>query len=54
MVDFNTVVLEGPVMLPHLPPGHTFMVTSSLMKMFTKRGLFSGMASQDPHGNMFK
>uniref|UniRef100_M1DQY8 Uncharacterized protein n=1 Tax=Solanum tuberosum TaxID=4113 RepID=M1DQY8_SOLTU len=53
-VDFNTVESEGPIILPHLPPGITFMVTSSLMQMLTTRGLFSGMASKDLHGNMVK
>ncbi|XP_049368382.1 uncharacterized protein LOC125833276 [Solanum verrucosum] len=52
MVDFNTVESEGPIVLPPLPPGHTFMVTRSLMQMLTTRGLFSGLASEDPHGHM--
>ncbi|XP_049414770.1 spermidine hydroxycinnamoyl transferase-like [Solanum stenotomum] len=30
-VDFNTVELEGPIVLPPLPPGHTVVVTNSLM-----------------------
>ncbi|XP_049410643.1 uncharacterized protein LOC125873837 [Solanum stenotomum] len=50
-VDFNATAYEGPIVLP---PGHTFVVTSSLMQMLTARGLFSGMASEDPHGHMAK
>ncbi|XP_049344684.1 uncharacterized protein LOC125809056 [Solanum verrucosum] len=53
-VDYNTVELEGPIVLSPLPPGHTFMVTSSLMQMLTTRGLFSGLASEDQHGRMAK
>uniref|UniRef100_M1D818 Uncharacterized protein n=1 Tax=Solanum tuberosum TaxID=4113 RepID=M1D818_SOLTU len=29
-VDFNTMELEGPIVLPHLPPVHSFLVTSSV------------------------
>ena len=38
----NIVDSDGPLVLPPLPPGHTFVVTSSLMQMLTARGLFSG------------
>ena len=38
---------DGPLVLPPLPTGHTFVVTSSLMQMFTARGLFSGLPSED-------
>ncbi|TMW81748.1 hypothetical protein EJD97_008030 [Solanum chilense] len=30
---------DGPLVLPPLPPGHTFVVTSSLMQIITARGL---------------
>ena len=30
------------------------MVTSSLMQMFTARGLFSGLLSEDPHAHIAK
>ena len=35
---------DGPLVLPPLPPGHTFVVTSSLMQMLNARGLFSGLS----------
>uniref|UniRef100_M1DHM5 Uncharacterized protein n=1 Tax=Solanum tuberosum TaxID=4113 RepID=M1DHM5_SOLTU len=53
-VEFNTVESEGPIVLPPLPLGHTFVVTSSLMQMLTVRGLFSGMASEDLHVHIAK
>jgi len=53
-VDFNAVESEGLIVLPLLPLGYTFVVTSSLMQMLTTRGLFSGLASEDPHGHMAK
>ena len=39
--NINIVDSDGPLVLPHLPLGHTFVVTSSLMQMFTAKGLFS-------------
>ena len=45
---------EGPLVLPSLPQGHTFMVTSILMQMLTARGLFSGLPSEDPHPHITK
>ena len=33
---------DGPLVLPPLQHGHTFLVTSSLMQMLTTRGLFFG------------
>ena len=41
----NIADSDGPVVLPPLPTGHTFVVTSSLMQMHTARGLFSGLPS---------
>uniref|UniRef100_M1DSW4 SRF-type transcription factor family protein n=1 Tax=Solanum tuberosum TaxID=4113 RepID=M1DSW4_SOLTU len=36
-VDFNTGESEEPILLPHLPPGNTFVMTSSLMQILTTR-----------------
>ena len=38
----NIADSDGPLVLPPLPTGHTFVVTSSLMQILTARGLFSG------------
>ena len=38
----NIADSDGPLVLPPLPTGHSFVVTSSLMQMLTARGLFSG------------
>ena len=46
--------IDGPLILPPLPPGHTFLVTCSLMQMLTARGLFSGLTSEDPHAHIAK
>ena len=45
---------DGLIILPPLPPGHTFVVTSSLMQMLTARGLFSGLPSENPHAHIAK
>ncbi|WMV32740.1 hypothetical protein MTR67_026125 [Solanum verrucosum] len=47
---------DAPIVLHPLPPGHTFVVTSSLMQMLTTRGLFSGspLPSEDPHAHLAK
>ena len=45
---------DGPLVMPPLPTGHTFVVTSSLMQMLTARGLFSGLPSEDPHAHIAK
>ena len=44
----------GPFVLPPLPPGHTFVVTSSLMQMLTASGFFSRLPSEDPHPHIAK
>ena len=44
----NIADSDGPLVLHPLPPGHTFVVTRSLMQMLTARGLFSGLPSEDP------
>ena len=36
----NIANSDWPLVLPPLKPGHTFVVTSSLMQMLTARGLF--------------
>ena len=43
--NFNIVDPYGPLFLPPLPQGHSFVVTSSLMQMLTARGLFSRLPS---------
>ena len=50
----NIVDSDGLLVLPPLPPDHTFVVTSSLMQMLTTRGLFSGLPSEDPHAHIAK
>ena len=50
----NITDSDGPLVLPTLPTGHTFVVTSSLMQMLTARGLFSGLPSEDPHAHIAK
>uniref|UniRef100_M1DNK8 Integrase core domain containing protein n=1 Tax=Solanum tuberosum TaxID=4113 RepID=M1DNK8_SOLTU len=53
-VNFNAVESDGPLVLPPLPPGPTLMVTRSLMQMLTARGLFVGLAMEDPHAHVTK
>lgn len=48
-VDINITSSDGPLVLPPLLPGHTFVVTSILMQMLTTRGLFVGLAADDLH-----
>ena len=50
----NIIDFDGPLVLPPLSQGHTFMVTSSLMQMLTARGLFSGLPFEDPHAHIAK
>ena len=49
MTDSNV-----PEVLPPLPHGHTFVVTSSLMQMLSARGLFSALPSEDPLAHIAK
>ena len=44
----NNADSNDPLVLPPLPQGHTFVVTSSLMQINAK-GLFSGLPSEDIH-----
>ena len=48
----NIADSDEPLVLPPLPTGHTFVVTSSVMQMLTARGLFSGLPSEDPHAHI--
>ena len=50
----NIADSDGPLVLPPLPTGHTFVVTSSLMQMLTARGFFSGLPFEDPHAHIAK
>ena len=50
----NIVDSDGPLFLPPLPQGHSFVVTSSLMQILTARGLFSGLPSEDLHAHIAK
>ena len=40
--------------MPPIPQHHTFLETSSLMKMLTTRGFFLGLPSEDPHAHIAK
>ena len=53
-VNFNITDSNGPLVLPPLPSGYTFVVTSILMQMLTTRGLFVVLMSQDPHVHIAK
>uniref|UniRef100_M1DLX3 Integrase core domain containing protein n=1 Tax=Solanum tuberosum TaxID=4113 RepID=M1DLX3_SOLTU len=52
--NINIANSDGPLVVPSLPPGHTFVVTSSLMEMLTMRGLFSSSPSEDLHAHIAK
>ena len=52
--NVNIKYFDGPLVLPPLPQGHTFMVTSSWMQMLTTKGLYTGLPSKDPHAHMDK
>ena len=53
-VNVNITDYDGPLFLPPLPHGHTFVVTSSLMYMLTERGLFARIPLEDPHSHIAK
>ena len=44
----NIADSDGPLVLPPLPTGHTFVVTSSLMQMLTARGYFYLLGNTNP------
>ena len=48
----NIADSDGPLVLPPLPPSHTFVLTSILMQMLTARVFFSGLPFEDPHAHM--
>ena len=50
----NIADFDGTLALPPLPPCHTFLVTSSLMQIFTGRSLFSGLPLEDPNAHIAK
>ncbi|TMW97799.1 hypothetical protein EJD97_004963 [Solanum chilense] len=52
--NINITDSDGPLVLPPLPHGHIFMITSSLMQMFTARALFSKLPYEDPHDHIAK
>lgn len=49
IVDF-----DKPLVLPPLPPGQTFVMTSSLMRILTVRGLLFGLPLENPHAHISK
>ena len=50
----NIVDSDGPLVLPLLPHDHTFVVTSSLMQMFTAISLFLGLPFEVPHATSLR
>ena len=52
--NINITDSDGLLVLPPLPYRHTFMVTSSLIKMLTTRGFFSGLSLDDSHAHIDK
>ena len=52
--DMNITESHRPLVLQPLIPGHTFVVTSTLMQMLTARGLFSLLLVEDPHAHVAK
>ena len=52
--NVNITEFDWRFVLPPLPHGHTFMVTSSLMHILITRVLFSGLPSEDPHAHIAK
>ena len=52
--NVNITYSDGPLLLPPLPKGHTFVVTISLTQMLTARCLFSVHSFEDPHDHISK
>jgi len=44
--------VTGSIVLPPLPPDTKFALTSGLLQMLNNRGLFAGLASEDPHRHL--
>lgn len=53
-ININTTDSDGPLVLPPLPHGYTFVLTSSMMQMLTARGLVSGRPFDVPHAHIAK
>ena len=53
-VNINIADSDGPLVLPPLPLGNIFVVTSSLLQILTTRGLILGLPSKDPHIDITK
>uniref|UniRef100_M1DG53 Integrase core domain containing protein n=1 Tax=Solanum tuberosum TaxID=4113 RepID=M1DG53_SOLTU len=52
--NVNIADSDGPLVLPPLPPGNTFVVNSSLMQILKAKGFFSGLPMEDPHAHIAK
>ena len=52
--NVNITDSDGPLVLPPLPQGHTFVVPSSFMQMLTAKGLFSGLPFKNSHAHIAK
>lgn len=46
--------ITGPIIVPPLPSGHIFVVTSYLMIKLTSKGLFDGLPSKDVYAYIRK
>lgn len=53
-VNFNIAYSDGPLVLPPLSLGHTFVVNTSLMKILIQGWLLAGLASDVPHAHIAK
>jgi len=53
-VNHDVVGSMGAIVVPPLPPGHTFVMTSIVMQMLTSKGLFVGLQSKDPYSHLGK
>ena len=50
--NINIIDSDGPFVIPPLPLGHTFVVTSSLIQMLTATCLFSRLPFEDLHAHI--
>ena len=53
-VNVNITYSNGPLLLPPLPQGHTFVVTTRFMHMLTAGGLFTMLQSMYPQDHISK